>query len=107
MEKFSNINETLGMSSQFVKGVGPSRQILLERLGIHNVEDLLMHYPRGYYDRSNMKKICDIEVNSEITFKGVVLVAFLRKLRGGKTILRAAVGDETGRINLVFFNQPF
>ena len=107
MEKFSNKNEPLGMSSQFVKGVGPSRQILLERLGIHNVEDLLMHYPRGYYDRSNMTKICDIEANSEITFTGVVLVSSLRKLRGGRTILRAAVGDETGRINLVFFNQPF
>ena len=107
MEKFSNKNDFLKMSSQFIKGVGPSRQVLLERLGIQNVEDLIMHYPRGYYDRSNMVKICDIEVDSEVTFLGVVLVVSLRKLRGGRTILKVAVGDETGRINIVFFNQPF
>ncbi len=107
MKNNPNNRNILKMSSQFIKGVGPSRQLLLQRLGIETVEDLLMHYPRGYYDRSNMTKICDIEVESEATFAGIVLVVSLRKLRGGRTILKVAVGDETGRIDLVFFNQPF
>lgn len=36
---------------QFVKGVGPGRAKLFEKLGIHTIEDLLFYYPRTWQDR--------------------------------------------------------
>jgi len=94
-------------SSQFVKGVGPARQVLLERLGIRTIEDLLAHFPRGYYDRSNLVAISKIAPGSTATFLATVLAVSLRRARKGRAILTVAVGDETGNARLVFFNQPY
>ena len=35
---------------QYLKGVGPAFAKKFEKLGIHTVRDLLLHYPRRYID---------------------------------------------------------
>ena len=102
-----NDGELLSESSQFVKGVGPSRQILLERLGIETVEGLLTHYPRDYYDRSELKRISSLEPGENSGFTGVVLAVSSRTLGPKRSLLNVVIGDETGNISLVFFNQPY
>lgn len=97
----------LSQSSQFVKGVGPSRQVLLSRLGIETVEDLIMHFPRNYYDRRDLITISEVAPKQQATFVAAVLAVSLRRARRGQTVLTVAVGDETGIVNLVFFNQPY
>ena len=94
-------------SSQFIKGVGPARQVLLERLGITTVEDLISHFPRGYYDRGDLVPVAKIPLAQRAAFVATVLAISLRKARRGRTVLTIAVGDETGIVNLVFFNQPY
>ena len=49
---------------QFIKGVGPSRVKLLNKLGIATLEDLITYYPRNYEDRSQPKNIAEL-VNGE------------------------------------------
>ncbi len=94
-------------SSQFVKGVGPSRQVLLERLGIETVEDCISHFPRNYYDRSDFVKISGLAAGTTATFVARVLATSLRRLHRGRSIVTVAAGDETGIVNLIFFNQPY
>jgi ATP-dependent DNA helicase RecG len=107
MEKGTFSREPLLGSSQFVKGVGPQRQVRLSRLGIETVEDLLLHFPRRYYDRGDLVSVAKVTPGKQATFIATVLAASLRRLRGGRSILTIAVGDETGTVNLVFFNQPY
>ncbi len=107
MEKGTFSREPLLGSSQFVKGVGPQRQVRLGRLGIETVEDLLMHFPRRYYDRGDLLSVSKIGPGGRVTFIATVLAASLRRIKGGRSVLTVAVGDETGTVNLVFFNQPY
>jgi ATP-dependent DNA helicase RecG len=107
MEKRVYVKEPLLESSQFVKGVGPQRQVLLSRLGIETVEDLISHVPRKYYDRGDLVTVSRIAARQQATFMATVLASSLRRLRGGRSVLTVAVGDETGTVNLVFFNQPY
>jgi len=107
MSGFIKERSPLLESSQFVKGVGPSRQVLLSKLGIETVEDLLGHFPRKYYDRSRIVKISDIDMGSEVTFVANTLAVSSRKARKGQSLLTVIAGDETGNIELVFFNQPY
>ena len=51
----------LNKEIKYVKGVGPARAELLNKLGIFNLQDLITYYPREYEDRSNIKTIQDIE----------------------------------------------
>ena len=45
---------------KFVKGVGPNRVKLLNKLGIYTLKDLIMYFPRGHEDRSKPKKISEL-----------------------------------------------
>ncbi len=103
MEKRYISKDPLSESSQFVKGVGPARQVLLSRLGIGTVEDLLLHVPRKYFDRGDLVTVSKVEPGRLTTFVATVLAASLRRLKGGRSMMTVAVGDETGTVNLVYF----
>ena len=65
----------LSTSIEYLKGVGPVRAELLKKeLGIFTYEDLLMHFPFRYVDKSNIYKISEISDSlSQIQFKGKIV----------------------------------
>ena len=50
----------LKQNVQYVKGVGPNNVTLLQKLGIHTLEDLITFFPRNYEDRSKPKNINEL-----------------------------------------------
>ncbi len=107
MDERSRSYDPLAESSQYIKGVGPARQVALERLGIRTVEDLVMHFPRSYYDRRDLLPIGRLRPGEPANFVGSILAVSPRRGRRGRSILTVAVGDDSGVVNLVFFNQPY
>ncbi|MFC1509589.1 ATP-dependent DNA helicase RecG [Candidatus Omnitrophota bacterium] len=97
----------ISISARFIKGVGPSKLKLLNRLGIETVEDLLYCLPRRYEDRSNIKKISDLKSGNFETTKAKVLTFGDRITKRGLNIFQMAVGDSTGVIHATWFNQPY
>lgn len=51
----------LNKDVKYIKGVGPARAELLNKLGIFNLKDLITYFPREYEDRSKPKLIQDVE----------------------------------------------
>ena len=92
---------------QFLKGVGPGRAEDLRRLGIENVNDLLTHFPRSYYDRRQLATIGQLQPGVEQTFVARVLSVTQRGPFRRRAMVVAAVGDDTGVIQVVWFNQPY
>jgi ATP-dependent DNA helicase RecG len=92
---------------QYLKGVGPARAVKLAQLGIENVNDLLTHYPRKYYDRRALVPIARLQPGVDSTFVGRVLTSGQRSPRRRRTLVSAAVGDDTGIVQIVWFNQPY
>lgn len=94
---------------KFVKGVGPNRVKLLNKLNIYNLEDLITYYPRDYEDRSKPKKIVDT-ANGEETLIEAIVTSRMREIRTSKrnmTIYKLIVRDETDSCELVWYNQPY
>lgn len=58
---------------QRLKGLGPAKAKLFEKLGISTLTDLLHYYPRTYQDRRPDEKPNDYNSNSLTVFKGRVL----------------------------------
>src|SRR3990170_3464032 len=98
---------SLHQSVQFLKGVGPKRCEILERLGIHTIHDMLSYFPRDYKDRTRIQKISEAKIGADITIQGKILAIHNRMTRNRKYILEAFVTDETGTIAATWFNQPF
>lgn len=93
-------------SIQYIKGVGPNKASLLNKLGIFTIGDLLEYYPRRYEDRTQLKKINALTDGQTETFKAKVINFVESKPRRGLTILKMSVGDGSGVAQVVWFNQP-
>ena len=60
-------------SVQYLKGIGPAKAKLFERLEIFSVADLLHYYPRTYQDRRENAPNAGLNPPSLVVFKGRVL----------------------------------
>lgn len=98
---------SLDSDVKYVKGVGPQRAKLLNKLGIHTVRDLLFYFPREHLDRTRIKKISELTPGERTTITGKVLSGTLRLSTTGIKIFDLAVTDGTGVIWATFFNQPY
>lgn len=93
---------------QYAKGVGPKRAPLLEKLGLHTLEDAMWYVPWRYEDRSQIIAIQQLVPGTMATIMGVIHSARLRYTRRrGMTLFTMDVRDETGQLEIVFFNQPY
>jgi ATP-dependent DNA helicase RecG len=92
---------------RFAKGVGPQRERLLQKLGIHTIEDLLTYFPKRIEDRRENKKIIQLRHGDRVTVKGRVRAIDIIKPRENLEIIKAAIQDNTGILYAVWFNQPW
>lgn len=93
---------------QFVKGVGPNRAALLNKLEIHTLEDLMTYYPRDYEDRSKPKRIAFLVHGEEALIEAMIVSRMSeQRIRKNMVIYKLIVRDETGTCVLTWFNQSY
>jgi len=93
---------------RFVKGVGPKRTALLQRWGIETVEDALWTVPWRYEDRSVMTPIGNLVPGMVTSICGTIGKCEAKRTRNRRlSLLDVGVEDQTGRMQVVFFNQPY
>lgn len=89
------------------EGVGPKRAARLAVLGIETMEDLLLYFPRRLEDRSAVVRIGSVRPGQEVSVRGEVQALSERRVHRNLTIFKAAIGDGTGFLYAVWFNQPW
>ncbi len=90
-----------------VPGVGASVAAKLHNLGIRTVRDLLFYFPREHRDYSKLVKIANIPFNEVTTTMGLIWETKNVPTSGGRTRTIATISDETGKLNVTWFNQPY
>ena len=90
-------------------GIGPARARALAAAGLTTVLDLLLELPLRREDRARFACIADLVPGGPpLTLTGTVVEARLvRTRRRGFSIYEATLEDESGRVGLVFYNQPW
>ncbi|MEG0873075.1 MAG: ATP-dependent DNA helicase RecG [Clostridia bacterium] len=102
--------ETIDINSniQFLKGVGPVKACLLNKLGIFNIKDLMEYYPRAYEDRTKLTKISEFQDGEYVLFIGKIDTPVrVQRIRKNLNIFSTIVLDNTGECKLTFFNQKY
>ena len=93
---------------QYVKGVGPSKAAVLQRIGINTLGDLMTYYPRTYEDRGQLKKIDSILDGETALIEGVAISNLIEvRIRRNMTLCKLRVRDDTGECNITWFNQKY
>lgn len=91
-----------------LKGVGPKKAEALEKLNIKTLEDMIFFLPRDYEDRRSRINICDIKEDRAAVIKAKVTLAVKDRYRyGRKQLLKLLVSDDTGSLEVVFFNARY
>lgn len=90
-----------------IPGIGSKTLEKLKRLNINSPQDLLHHFPNRYIDFSHSVKINSIAENTNVTITGKVIDFKNIYTRNGKNLQKATITDNTGKIDLIWFNQPY
>ncbi|MDQ3962611.1 MAG: ATP-dependent DNA helicase RecG [Actinomycetota bacterium] len=101
--------------------VPPKKAEPLGKLGITSIQDLLQHYPRRHVDRSELRTVAELQRAAAEGSAGGEVTVHARVLKMGKpvalrpkpnqkkrrTLIKGRIGDETGGIEVTWFNQDW
>lgn len=96
----------ISTSLEKIKGVGVKTAEQLSAAGLYTVGDLLTFFPRSYDDYSEVVAIKDVKPG-KVTLRGRCESISTRHVRRGMRVTTATIADETGKIQAVWFNQPY
>lgn len=100
--------QRLADSVRTVRGFGPKKAALLEKMGIFTLEDALNAYPRDYDDRTRIVRIADLRDGDKVSVRAVVgTTPVLRHVRKGMDITKLTVFDGSGTLNITYFNNKY
>lgn len=87
--------------------VGPKSKEALNHLGLDRICDLINYYPRTYEVIKQVQLIKDL-IDGEAVFIKGFLTGDAQLLRlSGKIMVQCVIEDESGKIKVIFFNQPY
>lgn len=88
--------------------IGPIYQRKLKRLGVKTVKDLFFHFPHRYEDFSNIIPVSNVKLNETCCIQGKILeIENTRTWRKKMSLTHVVVGDKTGAIKVIWYNQPY
>ena len=98
----------LSTNVQFIRGIGPQKAKALSKLGITTLRDLIAWFPRRYEDRTALRHIAELQ-NGETACVAAMVAAppTLAHIRKGMDLIKVRAVDETGVLDVTFFNQTW
>ena len=98
---------TLQTSVQYVRGVGPHRAALLDRLGLKTIADLLFFLPRDILDMTQVSHPRDLVEGKQATVRGRVVDRDAKLLKTGMPLTGIVIDCDGDFVRGLWFNQPW
>ncbi len=90
-----------------IKGIGENTAQLFHKLGVYSVGQLLCYYPRAYEDWSNPVPITPF-LEGNVLIKARLSAPFITsRLTAGRLISKAQISDDSGSVELIYFNNKY
>ena len=98
----------LNQNISVLNGIGPKRAELFRTLGLFTVGDLLSYFPRGYEDRTKVKKIAELTNGETVCVRGRAVSPLKEnRIRKNMYVCSVKISDGTSFLELVWFNNRF
>lgn len=98
--------DSLQAPATAIRGVKGAVAAKLAKLDVRRVRDLLYLFPNRHNDFGNVSSIAELRINGEQTTLVSVWSAAVVRL-GRRDGTQAVVGDDSGTMRVVWFNQPY
>ena len=100
-------NLTLESPITAIKGIQQNLASRFAKLGLSEIRDLLYFFPHRHNDFRQAVTISELVPGAEQTIKGIVWEASIKRMGPRARGTEAVIGDETGNIKAVWFNNPY
>ena len=91
-----------------IKGIGEKKAAMFKKLGVNSVGDLISYYPRDYDNWADITPISEVRHGERCVIRARLAAAVsTTRISGGRLLSKATVCDDSGYMNLVFFNNRF
>ena len=90
-----------------IKGIGEKTAKLFNKLSVYTVEDLINYYPRDYEEYQPIMPIASKRADRLFTFEGFISTRPVLRSTGSLKILIVTLKDDSGAIELTWFNMPY
>ncbi|MBQ9686870.1 MAG: ATP-dependent DNA helicase RecG [Oscillospiraceae bacterium] len=98
----------LNTDVRYIKGIGEKKAQALSKLGVFSLRDLVSFFPRKYEDRSTVKPIALTCEGESVCIEAMVAdTPRLTRVRRGLELVKLRAVDESGSVDITFFNQPY
>ncbi len=98
------INDSISV----LKGVGPKKVEIFHDIGIKTIEDLALYFPKSYEDRRTVTPISELKAGSDFLIQARLVNKRIGANRfNKKTPLVLNVSDDSGMLEVIFFNGYF
>ena len=98
----------LNTDVRYIKGIGEQRAKALGKLGIATLRDLISYFPRAYDDRTQLRRIVDLVPGEADGVAAMVASPHtVTHIRRGLDLVKLRAVDDTGELNVTFFNQAW
>ena len=95
-------------SIQYMTGVGEKRAKAFEKLGVRTYRDMLGYFPRAYEDRRALYAIADAPLDTPVCVRAMVSAQPTTvRVRRGMTLTKLRAVDESGSLEITYFNQEW
>ena len=93
---------------RFIKGIGEARAKALAKVGVTTLRELISYFPRSYEDRTQFKAIRDLIPGENACVRAMVAAPpTLSRVRKGLELVKLRAVDETGVLDITYFNQAY
>ena len=98
----------LNTDVRYIKGIGEQRAKALGKLGIATLRDLISYFPRAYDDRTQLRRIADLVPGETAGVAAMVASPpTISHVRRGLDLVKLRAVDDTGTLDVTFFNQAW
>lgn len=98
----------LNTDVRYLKGIGEKKALALNKLGVFSLYDLISFFPRKYEDRSHICPIAMTMDGKNACIQALVAdTPRLNRIRRGMDIVKLRAVDDSGAVDITFFNQSY
>lgn len=98
----------LNTDVRYLKGIGEKKALALNKLGVFSLYDLISFFPRKYEDRSRFTPIASAMDGESVCIQALAADnPRLSHIRRGMDLVKLRAVDDSGSVDITFFNQPY
>ncbi|PID80212.1 MAG: ATP-dependent DNA helicase RecG [Clostridiales bacterium] len=90
-----------------LRGIGKRKYQAFQKLSLQTIDQLVFYYPKAHLNKGRITALADIDIADKYALEVTVRQFEKSRIKGGRTMHKFIVEDDTASAQVLFINTPF